>query len=574
MQRSFEELGRPLSEVTFPVIDLETTGGSPTTCAITEVGAVKLRGGECVGTFQTLVNPGVAIPPAIVYLTGITDAMVLPAPPVEPVLASLLEFIGDSVIVGHNVRFDVGFLDAALRRQGDARLANPTVDTCALARRLVRDEVPDCKLATLARHFRLGHQPSHRALDDALATGDLLHRLLERAGSLGVLGLDDLLLLPRMGGHPQAAKLRMTTSLPRRPGVYLFRDQAGNVLYVGKAANLRQRVRSYFSTDERRKIGDLLRQAHSVDHVVCSGQLEAAAVETRLIHHLSPRYNRQAKAWRHYVYVRLTLDERYPKLSVVRAVRPGDGCLYLGPMASASAARLVTDAIETAMPLRRCRAPIARRRRPGSPPPPCPTRGLGVRPCPCDGTVSDEDYRAVVDTVVRGLTVDPSVLIEPLVRRLETLSAAHRFEEAAELRDRAGALVRALTRQRRIDALRAAGRIVLRTREGAEATIVDGRLAEAWNGERPLMGLTCAVTDWGRTAAAHGPAPEDESSWPTPVPREHADEVLAVAAWLDANAGTVTLLEARHGLALPAFPLPTFSPGSRPQPVLVVPSPG
>src|SRR6476469_3017967 len=102
-QRSLDDLGRPLHQVTFCVIDLETTGGSPQDCSITEVGAVKLRGGECLGTLQTLVAPGCTIPRSITVLTGITDAMVMPAPPVEAVLPTLLEFIGDAVIVGHNV---------------------------------------------------------------------------------------------------------------------------------------------------------------------------------------------------------------------------------------------------------------------------------------------------------------------------------------------------------------------------------------------------------------------------------------------------------------------------------------
>ena len=124
LQRSFDDMGQPLAEVTFCVLDLETTGASPASCAITEIGAVKLRGGECLGTFQTLVNPGVAIPPAITVLTGITEAMVLPAPTIERVLPTFLEFAGDAVVVGHNVRFDMGFLRAALDRAGYAPPAN------------------------------------------------------------------------------------------------------------------------------------------------------------------------------------------------------------------------------------------------------------------------------------------------------------------------------------------------------------------------------------------------------------------------------------------------------------------
>ena len=257
MPPSFDDPGQPLVGVTFVVIDLETTGGAPDDDAITEVGAIKLRGGECLGTFQSLVDPGVAIPPFITYLTGITEAMVAPAPRIEAVLPVLLRFIGDAVVVGHNVPFDLRFLNANLRRHGHAPLDNRVVDTCSLARRLVREEVRDCKLATLADRFGLPHRPSHRALADALATGDLLHALLERAGSLGVLALDDLIALPTIKGHPQVAKLKLAADLPRAPGVYLFRDGTGRVIYVGKAVDLRRRVRSYFSGtgDDRRKIG-------------------------------------------------------------------------------------------------------------------------------------------------------------------------------------------------------------------------------------------------------------------------------------------------------------------------------
>ena len=163
-----------------------------------------------------------------------------------------------------------------------------------------------------------------------MATTDLLHLLLERAAAWGVLGLDDLLALPRLAGHPQAAKLRFTVTLPRSPGVYWFVDGRGTPLYVGKAANLRQRVRSYFSGDDRRKVGNLLRETVGVRHHVASSTLEAAVVEARLIHRLQPRYNRQGTQWRAAPYVALTLAEPFPRLKVVKAAR-ADGSLYLGP---------------------------------------------------------------------------------------------------------------------------------------------------------------------------------------------------------------------------------------------------
>ncbi len=294
-QGSFDDLSSPLSQVTFVVVDVETTGGSPATSSLTEVAAARYRGGQMLGTYQTLVRPDERIPPWITALTGISDAMVTDAPRVGEMLPSLLEFVGGAVLVGHNLRFDLSFLDHALVSTGREPLPNATVDTLALARRLVRDMVPDCKLGTLASSLRLSHQPSHRALTDVLATGDLLHAMLERAGSFGILELEELLDLPRLVGHPQAAKLRLTTRLPHRTGVYWFTDAAGHVLHVGKATDLHRRVRFDFSAGQRGKIGRLLRQLHAVHYRVCPGPLTASVLEERLIGIWSPAFNRKGR---------------------------------------------------------------------------------------------------------------------------------------------------------------------------------------------------------------------------------------------------------------------------------------
>jgi DNA polymerase III subunit epsilon len=564
-QRSFDDLGTPLHDVTFCIIDLETTGGSPEHCAITEVGAVKVRGGECLGTFQTMVNPGAAIPPEITVLTGITQAMVCPAPRIETVLPTLLEFLGDAVIVGHNVRFDVGFLQAALRRSERPALDHRTIDTCALARRLVRDEVPNCKLGTLAAHLRLDHQPSHRALDDALATADLLHLLLERSAGLGVTGLDDLLSLPTMAGHAQAAKLRLTTSLPRRPGVYLFRDRAGRVLYVGKATDLRARVRSYFSSDTRRKVGQLLRETHTIDHQVCATTLEAAVREVRLIHEHLPRFNRQARDWQRYAYLKLTLNEAFPRLSVVRLAHD-DGALYLGPLSSTRFAKRVAEAIETAVPLRRCAARPARStggstgRSPRTGP--CTAAQLGVATCPCTGEVTPLAYAAVVERAVRGLRDDPAILLDPLVARMAALAGEQRFEEATDVRERAAALAHALNRQRRLEGLVAAGRVVVEVPGSTRIELQAGRLTRSWTAgtdDEPSLPFS---PEAGLPSEATEPAPTLlPRPFPAPLARDVADEITCVAAWLDGQAHRFELVSTDHPFASLLPRVPSFEPG-------------
>ncbi|HLX89885.1 MAG TPA: exonuclease domain-containing protein [Acidimicrobiales bacterium] len=197
----------PLYQVTFVVLDVETTGAAPGVAALTEIGAAVFQGGEQLGTFETLVDPGCAVPPFVSELTGITDAMVEVAPAPGLVVPAFADFVGCAVVVGHNVSFDLAFLDAALAQCHRPALSNPCVDTLELARRLVRDVVPDCALSTLARALHLEHRPAHRALADALATADLLHRLIEQATGFGVEHLGELLDLPgRLAPIPKRAE--------------------------------------------------------------------------------------------------------------------------------------------------------------------------------------------------------------------------------------------------------------------------------------------------------------------------------------------------------------------------------
>ncbi|HKX15002.1 MAG TPA: exonuclease domain-containing protein, partial [Propionibacteriaceae bacterium] len=222
LQASFDDLGTHLSQVTFCVVDLETTGGAEADM-ITEVGAVKVRGGEVLGEFQTLVNPKAHIPPLIAVLTGITNQMVANAPRLRQVLPSFLAFAHGTVIVAHNAPFDVGFLRRACEACDYQFPRWPVVDTAALARQiLLRDEIPNCRLATLARHFHTAVAPNHRALTDAQATVEVFHGLLERVGNLGVHTVEDLAESTRLVSPQRRAKRTWAAGLPDVPGVYLF----------------------------------------------------------------------------------------------------------------------------------------------------------------------------------------------------------------------------------------------------------------------------------------------------------------------------------------------------------------
>ena len=211
------DLGIPLHQVTFCVVDLETTGGSPTDCRITEVGAVKYLGGERIGSFQALVNPEIPIPPFITHLTGIDDRSVASEPPIEEILPAFLEFCRGAVFVAHNARFDFSFLNTNLIRLDYDRLPGPAVCTARLARRVVWPDVPNVRLQTLARYFRTRVTPNHRAFADAEACAEVLHGLLDLGGRLGILTLGDLHEAVRARGRPHFGKIRMADHLPQRP---------------------------------------------------------------------------------------------------------------------------------------------------------------------------------------------------------------------------------------------------------------------------------------------------------------------------------------------------------------------
>ena len=197
-----------LHETTFVIVDLETTGASPKKgAAITEIGAVKVRSGEYLGNFESFVNPLTPIPEYITQMTGITDLMLAKAPVIDEILPAFLEFAGSqeqTVIVAHNAPFDLGFLKSAAK-EIDLDWPNyKTLDTVTIARQVLsKEDVPNCKLSTLAQFFGTKTEPNHRALDDAKATTEILHGLIERLGSFDVYDVDALMEFAKTAAHIQ-----------------------------------------------------------------------------------------------------------------------------------------------------------------------------------------------------------------------------------------------------------------------------------------------------------------------------------------------------------------------------------
>ncbi len=515
-----------LRETTFVVLDLETTGGAPDGGGITEIGAVKVRGGEELGVLATLVNPGERIPPFITVLTGITQAMVMPAPPVEVVLPSLLEFLRGAVLVAHNAPYDVGFLKAACARHGYSWPAVRVLDTAALARRvLTRDEVPNRKLGTLAAYFRATVQPTHRALDDARATVDVMHGLFDRLGGHSVHTLGDTLEFAKAVTPTQRRQRHLAEGLPHAPGVYIFRAADGRPLYVGTSVDIATRVRSYFTASEKRaRISEMLAAASRVEALECAHGLEAEVRELRMIAAHAPPYNRRSKYPERVVWLKLTA-EAYPRLSVVRALAD-DGAAYLGPFSSRRTAELAAAGVYDAVPLRQCTHKLSTRTQT----PACALAELGRCPAPCEHRITTDEYALRAASPFRTATHgDPQPVVDALLARIGLLSDRQRYEEAAVIRARLVALLRATVRMQRLDAVTRLSEVVAARRNGSGgweiAVIRHGRLAAA--ATSPPREHPRPTLDAARATA------ETVLPGPGPVPAATAEETERILAWLE-----------------------------------------
>ena len=331
---ALEEL--PLEAATYVVFDLETTGLSPGRDAICEIGAVRVTALEPAGTFETLVDPGRPLPDTIATLTGIEPRDLRGAPRPGDAVRRFFAFAGDAVLVAHNARFDVGFLDREVERLQGRRVAAPVLDTVWLARRLLADRSPRVGLRSLAHFFGTSVEPCHRALPDAQATAEALVALLGLAQERGAQTVGDVLELAAPRTRRVYGKRSLAFGAPTRPGVYLFRDRNEQVLYVGRARDLRARLRSYFRSERQRPaVEAALLALERVEWRVLGSELEAALEEARLIRELRPPANARALRPDRCVYLRRRGD------AVVVTKEPG----ALGPIRSRRRAELAARAL-------------------------------------------------------------------------------------------------------------------------------------------------------------------------------------------------------------------------------------
>lgn len=445
----------PLRDATFLITDVETTGRSAAQNRITEVGCVWVADGEIVDERSTLVNAGQFVPREIQELTGITNAMLIDAPKADQIFPDIRRWFGaDTIFTAHNAKFDFNFLQQSFNRHGLQGLDPTTLCTLRLSRRLLPSH-RGFSLGRLAAYFGVRVRNRHRALGDAYATAKILITLLEMAEEdHGCETVEELL---RLQYRPTAA-FRSTPAkaspvvptvreLPSVPGVYRMLGRGDELLYVGKAKNLRDRVGSYFrpGADHTPKVRELVRRIKRVEIEETGSELGALLLESRLIKEYKPKYNTAGKRLRRYGFIRLDIHDPFPRVEFSAEILP-DGAEYYGPFRNRDAVNMLLETIDRVFRLRECKEAIE----PNEETVPCFYHQIHrcTAPCACRQTMME--YRDEVERVRNALSGSEEGIIGMLTRKMEEHAVNLEFEAAAELRDRVAELRRVFVWKRRV----------------------------------------------------------------------------------------------------------------------------
>ena len=520
-----DRLRVPLSEAEFTVVDLETTGGQAGPGNIIEIGAYRMVGRRLTESFQTLVRPqGGLVPQFITGLTSITTEMVRAAPPIEEVLPAFREFMGERVMVAHNAAYDFGFLNFEFRRIFGIGLANPVLCTLRMSRRFM-PSLKRRRLDLLAGHFGLSIEGRHRGLGDARMAAEILSIFIDIAEKMGITRLDRLLDDHHRGIAGRRIERHVppeeVAALPLAPGVYLMRNERGDLLYIGKARRLRERVSSYFSASVSSKTADLISHVYKIETRLTRSPLEAALDEARLIRELKPPFNRMLKSVAPAYFIKLDMMDEFPRVTISPKMTTRRGVMHLGPFIGKRSVEHSVRALSRILGLRTCAGKLS----PHLDFSPCIYGQMGRCSAPCNLTVSADGYGERVRRAVGFLRGRVGPILGELARARDQAASAMRFEEAGRFRRDLESLTTLAHRASRLSQVVTENNLVIVTgdnRDRAAHVVLAGRLA-----------MTRELNDSGavREVAAFV-AGNYERFNSKPVERGELEEMAIVARWL------------------------------------------
>jgi DNA polymerase III subunit epsilon len=474
-----DRLRVPLDDAEFVVVDLETTGGAAGPGTIIEIGAYRMVGRRLTETFQSLVRPHGIIPRFISNLTSITTEMVRDAPPIEQVLPAFRDFLGDRVMVAHNASFDFSFLDFEFRRIFGIGLANPLLCTLRMSRRFL-PSVKRRRLDLLAEHFGLSQEGRHRGLGDARMAAEILSIFLEIAAKMGLTRLDRLLddhsrgiARRRIERHVPPEEI---AALPSTPGVYLMRNERGDLLYIGKARRLKERISSYFTAAVNAKTAELISHVYKIETLTTRSPLEAALDEARMIRESKPPYNRMLKSAAPAYFIKLDMMDEFPRIMIALKMSARRGLLQLGPFIGRRSLDHSVRALSRVLGLRTCAGKLA----PQEDFSPCIYGQMHHCTAPCNLSIDSDGYAERVRNAVAFLRGRSGALLGGLAKARDQAASALRYEEASRYRRELSMLTTLAHRASRLSQVVTENNLVIVTGEGSDRAahvVLAGRLA-------------------------------------------------------------------------------------------------
>lgn len=422
----------PIEKCSFAVMDFETTGTSARGDRAIEIGIVKVVNFKISETYRTFLNPGRPIPYFITQLTTITNDDVAEAPYFEDVVHEIRNFIGSDIIAAHNAPFDYSFLKGEFERAGVEPPDNGVICTLKLSKKLY-PELTSHKLSSLTNHFKILHKGVHRALGDATVTAKLLIKMLKQLQEENeITTLSDLLSYhsaPRTVFRIIKKKLIEDYSLvPANPGVYFFRNAKNDIVYIGKAKDLRKRVKNYFVNTAPRKAKEIARRSSHLGFIETNSELTALLTESELIKLHKPKFNSLLKKYSQQYFIRIDFENEFPSVQSAAEFN-FDGCDYFGPYSNRNTVNSLVEIIDRTFKLRECSEKEYKKKKK------CYLADIERCLAPCIEPGIVDEYKDEIDKAYEFLSGHNQTAVDRLLNKMKEYSALQKYEEAASLRD-------------------------------------------------------------------------------------------------------------------------------------------
>lgn len=441
-EKNIEEV--PFEEAEYCVFDFETTGTSAKTDKVIEIGIAKIKKGKIVDTYQSFINPGRLIPYNITLITGITNDDVKDAKFFEEVIIEVKEFFENSILVAHNLPFDYSFLKNECEQAGVELPENPAICTLKLAKRIY-PQLTSRSLGNLSKALKIRHRNVHRGLGDATATAKIFIKMFPiLRQEHNIESISDLIHFQNMpSGSPfKIIKKKLAedySSIPNDPGVYFYKDSKGEIIYIGKAKSLKQRVSNYFAFHVPFKTKKIIQKAQRLEYITTNTELTALLAEAELIKENSPKFNSLLKKYSNNYFIMIDNRKFFPTIERVTFF-DFNGNDYYGPYPNRDTTIAIKDIIDKTFQIRECNdKEFAKGKR-------CYLSDIERCLAPCIRPEIKIQYEEELTKVHNFLSGFNQSAVDNLLHKMKSLSEKKKYEEAALIRDLVNAILKQLNK--------------------------------------------------------------------------------------------------------------------------------